>query len=180
MRTLIAAEFMSVDGVIDSPDKWHFPYVTDEMMDEQASLMSLTDTLLLGRHTYEGFAAAWPGRTGPLANFMNRTPKVVVSTTLHKLEWQHSTLIREDVSQALGRLKEQPGKNIFTPGSAALVRSLIHNNLLDELVLIIDPIVVGAGKRLFDGHSHQIPLKLVKTKTFASGAISATYEPVRG
>jgi dihydrofolate reductase len=181
MRKIVAAEFMTVDGVMGEVDTWHFPYVNEEMVAEQASFMPDTEMLLLGRQTYQEFAAVWPNRTakefGPFAGYLNDTPKLVVSTSLDKAEWQNSRLIRGDVVKELTKLKQQPGKSIVVLGSATLVQSLLRHNLLDELKLLVDPVLVGAGKRLFAESGHRTPLRLVESKTFSTGALSLIYAP---
>jgi dihydrofolate reductase len=181
MRKIIAAEFLSVDGVMEAADQWHFPYVTEEMGAAQFQLMAETDTMLLGRRTYQEFAAAWPGRTsadfGPLADFMNKTPKLVVSTTLKEVTWENSRLLAGDLAQEVTRLKQQAGKAIFVPGSATLVKSLLGENLLDELQLLVDPVLVGRGRRLYESENGQVPLKLIGCHTFANGVLSLTYVP---
>jgi dihydrofolate reductase len=181
MRRIIAAEFLSLDGVMEAADQWHFPYFNEEMGAEQSALMAETDTMLLGRRTYEEFAAAWPSRSsgdfGPLADFMNNTPKLVVSTTLETVEWQNSTLLEGDLAEEVTQLKQQSGRTIFVPGSATLVRSLLRENLLDELRLFVDPVLVGKGRRLYESENGQVPLKLVSSKTFTTGVLSLTYVP---
>jgi dihydrofolate reductase len=180
MRKIIAGLFMSLDGVIESPEKWHSPYFNDEMGEAVWSQMATSDTLLLGRQTYQEFAASWPERTGddnPMASYMNNTPKLVVSTTLKKLDWQNSTLINSNIRQELTKLKQQPGKNISITGSATLVRSLLRDRLIDELALMVHPIVVGTGKRLFEDRSDGVPLRLVDSKIFNTGVLFVTYAP---
>jgi dihydrofolate reductase len=142
--------------------------------------MAAADTMLLGRVTYQEFAGYWPHQSPDeveIAAYMNDTPKVVVSTTLDTVEWQNSTLIKTNVVEELTKLKQQPGKNIGITGSATLVRSLLRDRLLDELNLLVHPIVVGRGKRLFPDGSEQTPLKLVDSKTFSTGVLSLTYQP---
>jgi dihydrofolate reductase len=180
MRKIVAGLFMSLDGVVESPEKWQSPYFNNEMGQALGSAMAAADTLLLGRRTYEEFAAFWPTDDGPFAEVMNATPKLVVSTTLETLAWQNSTLIRGNLAQELTRQKEQPGKNIIVNGSATLVRSLLRNGLLDELGLLVHPVVVGTGKRLFEDWSDQLTLKLVDANTFSTGVLSLTYKPAGG
>jgi dihydrofolate reductase len=179
MRKIVAGEFISLDGVVEAPNQWHFPYFNDEMGEAVGSDMTSAGALLLGRRTYEEFAAAWPSRPSdePGADFMNNTPKFVVSTTLDKVEWQNSTLITGNFVEEITRLKEQPGKNIAISGSPTLVRWLLREGLLDELHLLVHPIVVGHGKRLFEGETGQVPLKLVDSKTFSTGVLSLNYAP---
>jgi dihydrofolate reductase len=177
MRKIVANFFISLDGVVERPDQWHFPYFNDEMGEVVGSGMAASDTMLLGRKTYEEFAAFWPSQTEPPADHMNGIQKVVVSTTLERADWQNSTLIRGNLAEELTRLKHQPGKEIGTVGSATLVRSLLREGLLDELRLLLHPIVVGKGARLFEAESDQTPLKLIASKTFSTGVLWLTYAP---
>ena len=179
MRKIVAGEFVSLDGVVEAPNEWHFPYFNDEMGEAVGSEMTEADTMLLGRRTYEEFAAAWPDRPSdePGADFMNNTPKFVVSTTLETVEWKNSTLVKGDFVEEITRLKQQPGGTIFVSGSPTLVRWLLRERLLDELHLLLHPIVVGHGKRLFENGIGQVPLKLVESKTFSTGVLSLNYAP---
>ena len=179
MRKIVAGLFVSLDGVIEAPEQWHFPYFNDEMGAAVAAQMAAADTMLLGRRTYQEFAAYWQhqGSDVPGADQMNNTPKLVVSTTLDRVEWQNSTLIKGNVVEELTRLKQQPGKNIGITGSATLVRSLLRDKLLDELQLLVHPIVVGSGKRLFEDMGERVALKLVAAQTFSTGVLALTYEP---
>jgi dihydrofolate reductase len=179
MRKIVAGLFISLDGVVEAPDQWHFPYFNDEMGEAVGSQIAAADTMLLGRRTYQEFADYWPHQPSDVepADYMNNTPKLVVSTTLKTVEWQNSTLINGDVRQELSRLKQLPGKNLAITGSGTLVRSLLRDGLLDELRLLVHPIVVGSGKRLFDDIGGQVALKLVDTQTFSTGVLSLTYEP---
>ncbi len=183
MRKIKSHFFISLDGVVESPDKWHFPYFNDEMGDAVGSQMASADAMLLGRVTYQEFAGYWPHQTSdvPIADYMNTTPKLVVSTTLDTVEWQNSTLITGDVAGELRRLKQQPGKDISITGSATLVRSMLRDGVLDELRLLVHPIVVGSGKRLFDdgGDRDRVALKLVESRTFTTGVLYLTYAPER-
>lgn len=178
MRKIIAGLFMSLDGVVSSPEQWQMSYFNDEMGTEVGGLMAAGDVLLLGRRTYQEFAGFFANQTGNAnADRMNNTPKIVVSTTLTRVEWQNSTLIRGNVVEELTKLKQQPGENINMSGSATLVRSLLRDNLLDELHLLLHPIVVGSGKRLFEDMGEQIALKLVDSRAFSTGVLSLTYLP---
>jgi dihydrofolate reductase len=180
MRKIVAGLFISLDGVVEAPDQWHFPYWSDEMGEAVGSQIAASDTMLLGRVTYQEFAGYWPhqGSDVELADHMNNTPKLVVSTTLDSVDdWQNSTLIKGNVAEELTRLKQQPGKNIGITGSGTLVRSLLRDGLLDELNLLLHPIVVGKGKRLFENGGGQTPLKLVQSQTFSTGVLSLTYQP---
>ena len=178
MRKLTSSFFMSLDGVVDSPHHWHFPYMDDEMALAVGKGIADADTMLLGRATYEEWAGYWPNQPAeaPMAEYFNTTPKLVVSSTLDSLEWQNSTLIAGDVEAAVRDAKQQPGKNISITGSGTLVRSLLLANLIDELRLMIHPIVVGRGKRLFEDGEHSRGLELVDSETYPSGVLNLTYK----
>ena len=180
MRKVVAGLFLSLDGVMEAPNEWHFPYWSDEMGAVITAQTEAADALLLGRVTYEQFAAYWPTASrdeNPLAAFMNDTPKYVVSDTLDKAEWNNSTLIQGNVVEQITQLKQQPGKNINIIGSATLIQFLLQNDLLDELHLLIHPIVVGKGKRLFKDGADQKGLELFESKTFPTGVLSVAYRP---
>ncbi len=178
MRKVIAVEFVSLDGVMESPAEWAFSYSNDEMEEANASGMAASDALLLGRVAYEGLAAFWPHQPGgvPMVDYINNVRKLVVSTTLDTVEWQNSTLIRGNIVEELTRLKRQLGKNITILGSGTLVQSLLRNDLIDELRLMVFPIVVGSGKRLFEDEGDQKALELVDSKTFSTGVVYLTYQ----
>lgn len=178
MRKLWAGLFMSLDGVVESPDRWVFPYFNEEVGQAVGAGSEAADAMLLGRRTYEEWAGYWPGKTAeddPYAPFINDVHKYVVSTTLTTLEWEPSTLISGDVAERVGELKEQPGREIGVSGSIALIGSLLTIGLLDELRLLVFPVVVGSGKRLFEG-DEQVPLRLADSNTFQTGVLSLTYE----
>jgi dihydrofolate reductase len=177
MRKIVAGLHMSLDGVVESPEKWSFDYYCDEVGQSIKSRRDATDTLLLGRTTYQEFAAGWPGQSGEVADFMNNTPKLVASTTLTSVDWAGATLIDGDVLAALTALKRQPGRNITITGSATLVRSLVRAGMLDELHLMVCPIVLGNGKRLFDDNGGRVPLKLAGSEAFPTGVAHLTYQP---
>ena len=181
MRKVIAWELVSLDGVMESPEEWAFSYSNDEMEEENASGMAASDALLLGRVTYEELAAYWPYQNSadqPFTDYLNNTPKYVVSTTLEEpLEWQNSTLIKGNVAEEIIELKQQPGKDITILGSGTLIQSLLRDGLLDELTLVVHPIVVGSGKRLFEDRGDQKALKLVDSKIFSTGVVYLTYQP---
>jgi dihydrofolate reductase len=181
MRKVVAAEFLSLDGVMEAPDQWHFPYFNDEMEQAIGEGFAASDAMLMGRVNYEEWAAYWPQQDpeeNPVAAQMNGVRKYVVSTTLEEpLEWSNSTLIKENVAQEIEKLKRQPGKDIVISGSATLVRSLLDYGILDELKLMIHPILVGGGKRLFDEEAETKPLELVDSQTFSTGVLYLTYRP---
>jgi dihydrofolate reductase len=185
MRKVVAAEFMSLDGVMESPDKWHFPYFDKEMGEAVGEGFAASDTMLMEWVNYEEWAAYWPQQDpeeNPIAATMNGRRKYVVSTTLEEpLEWSNSTLIKvNEFAEEIGNLKEQEGKDIVISGSGTLVRSLLRDGLLDELKLMIHPIVVGSGKRLFEEGEGQTKLELVDSKTFKTGVVYLTYRPTHG
>src|SRR2546426_7461780 len=144
MRKIVAGLFVSLDGVTEAPQDWNFQYFNDEMGEAIGATIATKDTLLLGRHTFEEFAAYWPGKTAeddPFAEFINNTPKVVVSTTLGEVGWQPTTVVRD--LDAVRALKEQPGGDIGMTGSVTLTRSLLKEGLIDELGLMIHPLSLG-------------------------------------
>ena len=180
MRRLVAVEMVSLDGVMGAPDRWAFPYNDEEIAEANAAGMAASDALLLGRVTYEAFAAFWPNQPGGtlMVDYINSVPKYVVSTTLEEpLGWNNSSLIGTDVAGGVAALKELPGKDITIVGSDTLARSMLRENLLDELRLMVYPVVVGGGKRLFEGEDSSIGLELVRTKIFGSGVVSLDYRP---
>lgn len=180
MRKVVVTEFVTLDGVMEAPEKWTSPFGTEEIAKYKRDELFASDTLLLGRVTYEGFAAAWPSRADEsgFADRMNSLPKFVVSTTLKEAEWNNSRLIKENVAERLSRLKEQPGQGILIYGSGTLVRTLTQHDLIDEYRLLVYPIVLGSGKRLFkDGTD--ATLKLEGTQAFSSGVVALHYGPKR-
>jgi dihydrofolate reductase len=177
MRKLNAWLFVTLDSVIEAPEKWVI--ADDEMFGAVEADYAKSDALLLGRRTYETFAASWPQRGSevPNADWMNNTRKYVASTTLGSLEWNNSTVIEGDVAEAVARLKEEDGKDIMVNGSGALIRTLLRDNLLDELRLFVHPVVVGSGIRLFDDESDPAELALTDSHAYANGVVSLTYRP---
>jgi dihydrofolate reductase len=188
MRKIIVSEFVSLDGVMEGPGPvdefklagWTMPYWSEEIGKYKFDELFASDALLLGRVTYQGFAAAWPSRTDEqgFADRMNSLPKFVVSTTLKKVGWNNSRLIKENVAEEVSKLKQQPGHDILIAGSSALVHTLMPHDLIDEYRLLVYPVVLGSGKRLFRDGSNTT-LKLVETKTFSSGVVLLCYQPDR-
>ena len=181
MRKLVSSFFVSLDGVVESPQDWHFPYADDEVSAVVGEAIAASDTFLLGRRTYEEWAAFWPGQDpaqNPMAAVMNGTPKVVVSTTLDDVGWENTTLVEGDLVEAVTALKAKPGKNIGMSGSATLVRSLLGHGLVDELRLLLHPLVVARGARLFENGTPPVSLELAASRTFATGVVDLTYRPV--
>jgi dihydrofolate reductase len=183
MRKVVAYEFISLDGVIEAPDQWHFPYFDEEMGEAVGEGFAASDAMLMGRVNYEEWAAYWPEQDpeeNPVADTMNGRRKYVVSTTLEEpLEWNNSTLIKgNEFAEEIRNLKGQEGKDIAISGGPTLVRSLLDHGLLDELRLFVHPIVVGSGRRLFEDEAESRPLELVDSKTFKTGVLYLTYRPV--
>jgi dihydrofolate reductase len=180
MRKLSANFFISLDGVVEAPETWHLPYNDDAMKEIVGAQMATADTLLLGRRTYEIFAGYWAAQddSEPFAAKLNGMSKVVVSSTLEQADWRNSTLVRTDVAKELAELKRQPGQDILTNGSITLVRTLLRDGLVDELTLLLHPIVVGTGQRLFENEGDRKGLKLVESTTLDTGVIHLTYQPV--
>ncbi len=178
MRKLVVAEYVSLDGVMEEPS-WTGPYFNEEVAKFQFDLLFASDALLLGRVTYQGFAAAWPSMTDEegFADRMNSLPKFVVSTTLEEVEWNNSSLIKGNVAEEVSRLKQQPGQDILIYGSGDLVHTLMQHDLIDEYRLMVHPVVLGGGKRLFGEGSDTKALRLVETKTFSSGVVVLSYQP---
>lgn len=182
MRNVVASLFVSLDGVAEAPDQWQFEF-DEDMMAAITEEMAAVDTMLLGRVTYEEWLSYWPDSTDePVASHINTTPKVVVSTTLNSVEWgQWDTisLIKNNLTQEINRLKQQNGKNVAIVGSPTLVRTMLQNDLLDTLRLWVHPVVAGSGKRLFKDGDTLKRLKLMDTKITRSGVAILTYQPVR-
>ncbi|GAA1414828.1 dihydrofolate reductase family protein [Catellatospora coxensis] len=174
MRKIVAGLFVSLDGVVEAPETWHFPYFDDAMGAAVGKLMEDSDVMLLGRTTYDGFAEYWPKSEDEFAAVMNGRRKVVVSSTLQDPTWENTTVVRD--LDELRALKAEPGKDLGITGSVVLVRSLLRAGLLDELHLLVHPIVVGHGQRLFDD-GETIPLTLVSSETFKTGVLNLVYAP---
>jgi dihydrofolate reductase len=174
MGSIKSSLFISLDGVIEAPETWHFPYFDDDMGAAVGRLMGEAEATLLGRVTYDGFAEYWPNadKDDPMTVAMNSGRKYVVSSTLTEATWENSTLVSGDVKAGLEELRKTT--DLGTTGSATLVRWLLEQGLIDELHLLVHPIVVGHGQKLFtDGPT--VPLKLVSSATFASGVLHLVY-----
>jgi dihydrofolate reductase len=174
--------FISLDGVVESPDKWHFPYFDDEMGDAVGAGFAGADALLMGRVLYNEWAAYWPEHADqPFADVMNPIKKYVVSNSLKTAEWHNSEIVNGDVAQKLTDIKAEDGGDINMSGSATTVRWLLREGLLDELNLLVHPIVVGDGMaRLFPPDEPTIPLQLLSAKTFKSGVLNLSYAIAKG
>lgn len=178
MKKIIASLFISLDGVAEAPATWHFPYFDDAMGAAVDAIWSRSDTMLLGRKTWQEFASYWPHHPETEgADVMNGAPKVVVSSTLDNLDdWQNSTLLEGELIKAVTELKAGPGKDISISGSLTLTRALLQAKLVDELHLLIHPIALGSGARLFEGGEH-VPLALLSSTTFPTGVLHTVYGP---
>ena len=181
MRRIVAGLMISLDGVVEAPEKWHLRYFTDEMGEIIDATVEHADALLLGRRTYDEFAAFWPsqGSDVPLADYFNTVRKHVVSTTLEDLQWANSILVTGDVAEYVAALKEERGKDIQVTGSPTLVRFLLREGLLDELDLLVHPIVVGGGTRLFEDLTFGTTLQLAESRALDSGVMALAYVPAR-
>ncbi len=183
MRKLVASFFISLDGVVQGPGPgddfelagWTMPYWDDDIAAFADAAMQAADTLLLGRVTYQGFAAAFAESTAPNAEAMNAYRKYVVSTTLERADWSNSSLITGNVVEEVTRLKQQPGQDIGMSGSGTLVQALLRHHLIDELNLLVYPVVLGRGKRLFEDGIN-LNLKLTQSTTSSSGVLLTTYQ----
>jgi len=181
MRKIKSNFFISLDGVVESPDRWHFAYFDDEMGDAVGAGFATTDALLMGRVLYEECAAYWPEHADdPFGDVMNSMQKYVVSDSLQSADWQNTEIISGDVAQQLHDLKAQDGGDIAMSGSATTVRWLLREGILDELNLLVHPIAVGTGlARLFPADEPTIPLELLRSETFKSGVLNLSYGPAR-
>jgi len=195
MRRIVISEFVSLDGVMQAPGGreedtssgfkhggWSFKFRDDQVPKYKLDELSASDALLLGRKTYEIFAAYWPKAKDDVgfADKMNNLSKHVVSTSLKKVDWNNSRLIKSNVPEEVKKLKQQPGKDILVYGSAKLVNTLLRHDLVDELRLMVHPVVLGSGRRLFDDHAETLTvLKLAESKTFPSGIVLLSYHPAK-
>jgi len=182
VRKIKSNFFISLDGVVESPDKWHFSYFDDEMGAAVGAGFATTDAMLMGRVLYGEWAAYWPEHADePFGDVMNGMQKYVVSSSLQTADWQNTEVIGgEEAAEKLEELKAQDGGDIAMSGSATTVRWLLRSGLLDELNLLVHPVVVGGGlARLFPPDEASVPLELRSAQTFQSGVLNLTYGPVR-
>lgn len=187
MRKIISGLFMTLDGVVEAPGSadttlpekrgWSEPYMSQEIGMSIFDLMQKSDGFLLGRKTYQEFAAFWPTMPpdDPFAQAMNSMPKYVVSRTLDKVDWNNSTIVKD--LEGVSKLKEGTGRTINITGSPTLVRSLLDHGLLDEIQFMICPVVLGTGRRFFNEENSTKTLKLVESKTFDTGMVLLSYQP---
>jgi dihydrofolate reductase len=186
MGRIVVTEFVSLDGVMEDPGGsedfkhggWSFEISRGDEGDRFKLDEALeAEALLLGRVTYEGFAAAWPAREGEFADKFNGMPKYVVSSTLGEAEWNNSTVLEGDVAEAVSKLRQDVDGDIVVHGSAQLVQTLLERDLVDELRLMVFPVVLGSGKRLFGDTSEKKPLRLVDSKTVGDGVVILVLRP---
>jgi dihydrofolate reductase len=186
MGRIVVTEFISLDGVVEAPgggeDFKHAGWEIEMERGEEGDRFKLDETmsseaLLLGRVTYEGFAAAWPSQDGEFADKFNTMPKYVVSSTLKDPEWSNTTVLDGDVQEVAGKLKREQEGDIVVHGSPRLVQTLLEHDLVDELRLMVFPVVLGSGKRLFDETSDKKPLRLADSKIVGDGVAILVYQP---
>ena len=188
MGRIVVTEFVSLDGVMEAPgggeDYKHAGWTFEIDRGEEGNKFKLDETLgaealLLGRRTYEGFAAAWPSREGEFADKFNGMPKYVVSSTLENPEWNNSTVLKGDLVEEVSRLRDTAAGDVYVHGSAQLVQALVEHDLVDELRLMVFPVVLGSGKRLFDGTSDKKRLRLAESRTVGDGVTILIYQPAQ-
>ena len=177
MGKVVVSEFVGLDGVMEEPHLWSFGFWNDEQTKYKTDELHATDAMLLGRKTYEGFAEAWPPRKGdPFADRFNGLPKYVVSRTLTNPTWEKTTVVKGDLSDEVARLKKRYEGDIVVHGSQNLVQQLVNRKLVDEYHLLVYPIVLGSGKRVFDDGT-KAKLRLADSKRFQTGVMALTYQP---
>jgi len=186
MGRIVVTEFISLDGVMEAPgggeDFKHAGWTFNISRGEEGDKFKLDETLnsealLLGRVTYQRFAAAWPSRKNEFADKLNSMPKYVVSSTLEKAEWNNSTVLRGDVVAEVSKLRQESSGDIVVHGSAQLVQTLIEHDLVDELRLMVFPVVLGTGKRLFGDTSDKKRMRLASSKTVGDGVVILIFQP---
>jgi dihydrofolate reductase len=180
LRKITAGLFIALDGVVEAPDQWHFPYFNEEMGAAVDATLGAADTVLFGRKTYDSFAGAWPEREqageedAGLAKKLGDVRKIVVSNQKLEFTWRNSEQLEGDLVEAVAALKNEPGGNIGMSGSVSVVRQLLAAALVDELHLLVHPIAVRQGMRLFD-EGETIPLRLISSETFETGVLNLVY-----
>jgi dihydrofolate reductase len=183
VRKITAGIFISLDGVVEAPDQWHFPYFNEEMGAAVDAQLGSVDTILLGRKTYDSFAGAWPtreaegGEDASFAKKLGDARKIVVSNQKLEFTWRNSEQLEGDLVEAVTALKKEPGGDIGMSGSISIVRRLLDVGLLDELHLLVHPIAVRGGMRLFDDDATSLPLTLLNGEVFETGVVYLIYGP---
>jgi dihydrofolate reductase len=183
MRKITAGLFISLDGVVEAPVQWHFPYFNEEMGAAVEATLGVADTVIFGRKTYDSFAGAWPeresagGEDAGLAKMLGDARKIVASNQKLEFTWRNSEQLEGDLVETVTALKNEPGRNIALSGSVSVVRQLLAAGLLDEMHLLVHPIAVRRGMRLFDEGETPIPLRLISSETFKTGVLNLVYGP---
>ncbi|MGH8792095.1 MAG: dihydrofolate reductase family protein [Stackebrandtia sp.] len=184
MRKIVAGMFISLDGVVEAPDQWHFPYFNDEMGAAVDATLGAADIMLFGRKTYDSFAGAWPEREAAgeedaaFAKKLGDVRKIVASRRQLEFAWRNSEQLQGDLVEFVAALKNEPDDGVIgMSGSVSVVRQLLAAGLLDELHLLVHPIAVRTGMRLFDEGKPSIPLRLISSQTFATGVLNLVYAP---
>jgi dihydrofolate reductase len=177
MRRIVNSTFVSLDGVINHMDRWHFDFIDEELEALALEQMQASDGLLLGRHTYDIYASAWPERDGELADRINAVAKYVASTTMQTAEWTNTTILRGDLVEEITALKDGDGENILMHGYGPVAKTLMRNGLLDELCLWVHPVLAGAGTidDMIWGQGVHERLALQNVRTLGSGVVVLDY-----
>jgi dihydrofolate reductase len=181
MRKVIVSTYVTLDGRVDDLRAWAVPYDDDAAVRYHTGLLAHADGLLLGRKTYEIFAATWPALSGPLpyVDKLNSMTKHVASTTLNDLEWENSQLIVGDVADSVAKLKEQPGQDLVMYGCHDLMHTLLERDLIDEYRILVHPVLLGKGRTFLNDGAKRVNLNLVDTNVVPPGMAILTYQPVR-
>ena len=176
---LVATEYLSFDGVFEEPGHWSGPWFNDEAGQFKFGELREADAQLLGRKTYQGFAAAWPTMegTGEFGEKMNTMPKYVVTSTLQQLDWSGSQIVKGDVVEEVKKLKQKPGRDLLLAGSGQLFNALMKENLIDLYRFMVHPVVLGKGRKLFTGDNDQRALELKESRTLGTGVVILEYAP---
>ena len=181
MRKVIASTYATLDGRVDELQEWSAPWDSEAVAGYHSDLLANSDGLLLGRKTYEIFAAIWPPRSGklPYGDKINSMAKYVASTTLRDLGWENSHLIEGDVAKGVAKLKQQPGQDLVTYGGRALTQILLEHDLIDEYRVMVHPVLLGKGRSLLEDGAQRVNLDLVDTTVIPPGVAILTYQPLR-
>jgi dihydrofolate reductase len=177
MRKIVVAEFISLDGVVEAPERWHFAYLNDEMQNALFTQSARTDTMLLGRVTYDSFAGVFANTPegDPVGEMMNRPTKIVATRSRTTLDWRNSVVLDGDLVAEAAKLRQGDGGDILTTGSISVARQLLRAGLVDELSLLVHPVVVGKGQRFFPEDGPKIPLELASCTVFTTGVTHQVY-----
>lgn len=181
MRKVVVSTYVTLDGKVDAIRDWALPHDDEGVAEYHSDLLATSDGLLLGRNTYEIFAAIWPALAGtlPYIDTMNSMAKHVASRTLRDLQWENSHLIEGDVADGVAELKDQPGQDLVLYGCLDLMHSLLEHDLIDEYRLLVHPVVLGTGRSLFADGAQRMNFDLIDTTVISSGVTALTYRPVR-